>query len=920
MRGTITRRLRALLKPTRRSAGVIAVLAILIGLSACRTEKPADQPTVLGVPPDEAYLGVEYSYNFGAFGGDDLLDFSLTNAPPWLGLEATSNKARPGIIMRGVPGITGGARGDDDLGTVRNINVTTTDGGQVGAQQFEITVNPNLLSASGESIREGESAQDVEDAGEGERCEQPDLSGRGSHEVTFDTFNDDGTQSGTETRAYDTNPVLVTVELTEPSVQTSKIAFELRSDFDPDSCESDANAQECEFSNSNRDKAQIGKDVVLQGNQPASKDQLPQPDYVDVLDERSGVLTIPRGKTECYLRLELVDDDFPEPAESFEVAFTDVRQGLVHLGEDNEGVNHTVNITDNSPTVRFESVNGLETTALSQGATRQYRAFLTRNGGSVNDTFRVRLGKGEDSNAGGDDFEFRQCDADGTNCSAIDELVFSKSADAGPDENINRREFFIKATGAPGVTADDKNLIVAVDKGYQDGRPGYVRLGQSMTVWLNALTEPLTVAAGATDVAVADEGRSFVAGRSDSPAQGWLQVFDRFGNEESMLTVDAGGAVGDRVVVTQSQRDVTVDNDTEEVNEVAIAFQTDGTIAGASNQGNTDTVIALFRRNDGDEDYTFVWDVQVGTPGADDVRDIRIGSGGSVFIAGETTGTWGGESSSGGEDGYLQRIDSIEEDGGPEKAKVAWTRQYGTVGDDRVTALTLSGSTAHAVGASGQAGNRDFVFASDSGTNDGATVTRAGTARNDRAADATALNDRFWLAGTGPVYTVSRDESNTASLSASGENDRVYGLVFNQTGNVDSAIALDAAGEGSDESVGRPAPLQDDMVFAGVRGIGTGGESLWFSRVRRNLTSEEKNVDDDDELESVDIPSLESIWNVSHEQSGGMALGTGVEVLASDGYQASEITVLIERNDGNGGTEQRLMLFNGDGQPLNPGL
>ena len=79
----------------------IVGLVITLALVACKTEKAADQPTILGVPPSTAYLGVEYYYNFGAYGGETILDYSLTNAPSWLALEDINNKARQGIIARG---------------------------------------------------------------------------------------------------------------------------------------------------------------------------------------------------------------------------------------------------------------------------------------------------------------------------------------------------------------------------------------------------------------------------------------------------------------------------------------------------------------------------------------------------------------------------------------------------------------------------------------------------------------------------------------------------------------------------------------------------------------------------------------------------------------------------------------------------
>src|SRR5690554_2563023 len=94
------------------STGRLAGLALVaLAAAGCKTEKDPDAPTLLGAPPTTAYIGVEYYYNWGAYGGEGILDYSLTNAPAWLALEDTSNKARQGVIMRGVPGLSGGARG-----------------------------------------------------------------------------------------------------------------------------------------------------------------------------------------------------------------------------------------------------------------------------------------------------------------------------------------------------------------------------------------------------------------------------------------------------------------------------------------------------------------------------------------------------------------------------------------------------------------------------------------------------------------------------------------------------------------------------------------------------------------------------------------------------------------------------------------
>ena len=115
------------------STGRLAGLALVaLAAAGCKTEKDPDDPTLLGAPPTTAYIGVEYYYNWGAYGGEGILDYSLTNAPAWLALEDTSNKARQGVIMRGVPGLTGGERGLDDLGKTEDIDIVTTDGRMAG--------------------------------------------------------------------------------------------------------------------------------------------------------------------------------------------------------------------------------------------------------------------------------------------------------------------------------------------------------------------------------------------------------------------------------------------------------------------------------------------------------------------------------------------------------------------------------------------------------------------------------------------------------------------------------------------------------------------------------------------------------------------------------------------------------------------
>ena len=131
---------------------------ILVVLAGCRSKNPPDNPTVLGAPPPTAYLGVDYYYDFGSYGGSNIPKYTLSNAPSWMALEQTTNKARPGIVLHGVPGITGGHRGTQDLGKTDGIAITTTDGSALGSENFSVEVKPNKIAISSVDVNEGEAS------------------------------------------------------------------------------------------------------------------------------------------------------------------------------------------------------------------------------------------------------------------------------------------------------------------------------------------------------------------------------------------------------------------------------------------------------------------------------------------------------------------------------------------------------------------------------------------------------------------------------------------------------------------------------------------------------------------------------------------------------------------------------------------
>lgn len=926
----------------------LAVLALVsVSLFGCKTKEDADQPTVLGKPARAAYLGVEYYYNFGAFGGDAILDYSLSNAPPWLALEDTANKARPGIIARGIPGVTGGSRGEASLGTTKNINLTTTDGERLGVQPFEIEVRPNKVSLQSGEITEGQSAGSIEGAGEGMLCAEPDISTTGRQEITYNQYNPDGSLDTTETDTFDTNPVLVKVVLEKPSELITKLAFELRSDYssEPEACNDPATPpnQACEFSTLNLQKAQLGKDVVLRGNKndEGGENLLPQPDYIEQLDERSGVITLQPGITECYIRLEVVDDEFSEPTESFNVALTEVRQGLVALGDNRDEITQGVSITDNAPVVAFQTQKGFDNGALSEGEQRTYKAVLDRRGGSESDTYRVRLARGEKSSAEDADYRFLEATSNGTSNKSITEVDFPP--------NVNEREFIVEAIdddadGSPptledpadlGPLNEDDRLVITADEAFQNGRPFYAGQGQDLELTINDLTTEISPvgseAAGteATDIAVGDFGRIFVA-RQEKQADGTylaqVVIYDRFGKTEAPYSIDTGSTVPPRPQVDFVERSITQASNTIPRYEVGLAYQTDGAAAGTTNAGGLDTGFVLLRRDAGLDAYAEVWHTQYGTSGDDVLRAFGFNNGGSFFVAGETSGVWPGETAGGGTDIYTQRINSVIS-GSAEIPNLVFTAQTGSGLDESTIGLGITPSTAYGVGITRgqpgitpQIGGDDILITQNSGTKDAEQKSyQVGTELDDKPSAAIDAGNRIFLTGSAPfLYKQELDDQLNAILTtdSSVSSNSGFLLSYSLTGELDAGLSFNDEAATGNERLDALVPFDGSIITGGgtngrfdSKVASDGGPIL--ARLTRDRREVERERDDGSgKVDGNVVGDIKENWRAQFPEFGPQA-----RIVALANYKNQKMAALITWMTGDERREQ-LVLINGDGELL----
>ena len=134
-----------------------------------------------------------------------------------------------------------------------------------------------------------------------------------------------------------------------------------------------------------------------------------------------------------------------------------------------------------------------------------------------------------------------------------------------------------------------------------------------------------------------------------------------------------------------------------------VAGFTDGALPEQTSSGGTDAF--LIRLNGGGDR---VWTRQFGTPGSDDAAAVSA-TAGAVYVAGSTTGALQDQELLGETDGFVRRYEP--------KGIELWTLQFGTPDYDKVYGLALDGRAAYVTGTThgafeGQlnAGDRDVFL------------------------------------------------------------------------------------------------------------------------------------------------------------------------------------------------------------------
>jgi hypothetical protein len=89
----------------------------------------------------------------------------------------------------------------------------------------------------------------------------------------------------------------------------------------------------------------------------------------------------------------------------------------------------------------------------------------------------------------------------------------------------------------------------------------------------------------------------------------------------------------------------------DESGNIYVVGVTSGTFSGQTSLGGYDAFIAKY-----DSSGNAVWTSQFGTSGGDGASDMVADGSGNIYVAGVTSGTFSGQSSSGGNDAFIMKL------------------------------------------------------------------------------------------------------------------------------------------------------------------------------------------------------------------------------------------------------------------------
>ncbi len=879
--------------PARCILQALFLMAPLLLAGCGETSQSPEDPRLIGVPPQTAYLGVDYSYNFGAVGGDSLLNYSLVNNPSWLALEATTNKARKGIVLRGVPGVTGGGNGEADLGDYERVRVTTNDGNLIGDTGFNIEVRHNPLEIAETTLREGQANEPAVDKDDAEVCDIPDMDV--TRDITVEHENlvqGDGDGYESRTNQYTTHRSLIRVDLGQPSVKPVTVRFRVSDAQDrTDGFCNDPDAEApCEYRGANRDRAIFGEDLFLNGNASNYQggDFPDPPEYIDYISEdetgATGLLNFAAGQTTCFIPVWIHDDRLAEDTEYFNVTLERVTEGIASLSENGAVAGQRVDIEDETPTVSLDE----STVVLSEGVAQTVTATLSR----PNDTGQTLYAALEAEDQAGETVsDIDGCISEGcTGDSGSQELPLVMAFAPGEEEVT--LELTADDVSVNGPLEEELVRELRFQRRFQFGRDGAAGTSDNtVSAYINEWTSdvvssdlqtPFTIeslVAGAL-------GEVYVAGRDGSGTVG-LRSINRLGaagpGPDSEDRVALGELEGGRDWPTASQGSIDLafasestgtDSSPDITRYLGLAYSVDADPATGFSSlfrsriftDDSDNTV----RSDSTQDFRWA----IGGPGTSwEQQALAVDVEGSLYTAGLGAG---------GAPIRMSRVDTVEDDGGNPSADRVWTRDL-DAGDSTLsnlftgssTGVLLAGDARGQVDADTVVGGRDFFLLGRDDDGSVAERVQFGVEGDDEAALSEASGDRIWLAGESANQY---ERNSTSGLDSSGTSaDAVpYVIAVNRAGAVQGVLLPQDVTEedGAIDSIQALTVAGNEAVIAGPSGDG----QVYMMAVR--YTGPQDN----------DEASIRKLWQIS--------IGDAEGVIDLDYFESRKIFIVLDTSSG----------------------
>ena len=145
------------------------------------------------------------------------------------------------------------------------------------------------------------------------------------------------------------------------------------------------------------------------------------------------------------------------------------------------------------------------------------------------------------------------------------------------------------------------------------------------------------------------------------------------------------GAVNWTFQLGSSGNDFGLSLATDSAGNVYLSGLAGGTLPGQSTAGGNDAFVLKL-----DVSGALLWTQQFGSTGSEVGSSVRVDSTGAVLTAGYTNGTLIGQTTAGGYDAFVEKRDA--------NGNLIWTRQFGTVGDDIAPGVAVNGADQAIVG------------------------------------------------------------------------------------------------------------------------------------------------------------------------------------------------------------------------------